>query len=307
MVLACAQHPAMLFYLDNFQSIGPQSQRARLAARRRGQAPGLNENYARELMELHTLGVDGGYVQADVEALAKILTGWTLIGVGPRQSGRLEFRFDPALHEPDSKTLLGVTYRQAGQGEGEAAIRALAAHPSTARFIATKLVRHFVVDTPPPSAVDRVAGVFLESGGDLKELARSLVELDEAWDPMTQKLRTPQDWIVAVLRAIEPRNLPLQISQMVEPLRQALWAPPSPKGYGDMIRDWADPDGLMNRAELSPTLVQRIVRGRIDPRGFLDVIDLPIGDPLRTTLTDSSIPVDERVAIAIAGPAFQWR
>ncbi len=305
MVLASARHPAMLFYLDNFQSIGPTSRGASLAARRQGRERGLNENYARELLELHTLGVDGGYTQADVEALARILTGWTLIGVGPRAPGTLRFRFDPALHEPGSKTLLGVTYQEGGEAEGEAAIRALAVHPSTARFVATKLVRHFVADVPPPAAIDRVEEVFVRSGGNLKQVAAALVELEEAWEPTMQKLRTPQEWLTAVLRATGVRAP--QVAQVLEPLRHPFWAPPSPKGYGDTVRDWTDPDGLMNRAELSRTLVRRLGRAGLDPAGFLDVVDVPPDDPLRSTLTDSSIPADERIALAIAGPAFHWR
>jgi len=311
MVLASAKHPAMLFYLDNFQSIGPTSQRATMAARRLGQERGLNENYARELLELHTLGVDGGYVQMDIEALARILTGWTVLGAGPRMlggmPGGLQFRFDPALHEPGAKTLLGITYRQAGLGEGESAIRALTVHPSTARFIATKLVVHFVSDTPPEGAVSRIADVFLEGEGNLKAVAAALVELDGAWDPATRKLRTPQDWMVAVLRAGGAEAVPPQAVQLLEQLRHPLWAPSSPKGYGDLVRDWADPDGLMNRAELAQTFVQRLGQERRDPGRFLEVVDLPEDDPLHSILTDVSIPAPERVALAVAGPAFHWR
>jgi uncharacterized protein (DUF1800 family) len=296
----------MLFYLDNFLSVGPESPRARLASARLRER-GLNENYARELLELHTLGVDGGYSQQDVEALAGILTGWTLSGVGVRATVDLGFTFQAALHQPGPKTLLGVTYRGAGVHEGEEAIRDLCAHPSTARFVASKLVGHFVSDSPPPGAVDRVSDAFRASGGNLREVAACLVELDEAWDPAARKIRTPQDWIVAVLRAAGARTVPPQLLQMLDPLRQPLWAPPSPKGYGDVIGEWSDPDHLMNRIELARGLAQRIGRVRFDPVRLLDVVDVPADDPLRGLLGDSSIPSDERAALAFAGPAFHWR
>ena len=189
MVLASAKHPAMLVYLDNFQSIGPASRGAALGSRGQGQRRGLNENYARELLELHTLGVDGGYTQQDVQELAKILTGWTVggLGRGPGQQtapargrrsmagqpdhGRIGFAFQEVLHEPGAKTVLGARYGEAGVEEGERAIRALVRHPSTARFVATKLVTHFVSDAPPAAAVDRIARVFRDTDGDLRAVS----------------------------------------------------------------------------------------------------------------------------------------
>jgi uncharacterized protein (DUF1800 family) len=308
MVLASARHPAMLFYLDNFQSIGPESPQARAASRRQGRERGLNENYARELLELHTLGVDGGYTQADVEAMARILTGWTMGGVGPGAGTEpFGFVFRAATHEPGAKTVLGREYRQAGLAEGEAAIRDLCAHPSTASFVATKLVTHFVSDVPPASAVDRVATVFRDTGGDLRAVAASLVSLEEAWDPATRKFRTPQDWLVAALRAAGARQVPPMLVQGLNQLRQPLWAPPSPKGFGDALGDWADPDGLMNRAELARTAVQRMGRAGVDPARLVEVLDLPADDPLPALLADASTPAEERLAVAFGGPAFQWR
>jgi len=307
MVLASARHPAMLFYLNNFQSIGPESQQARAASRRQGRERGLNENYARELLELHTLGVDGGYTQADVEAMARILTGWTIGGVGPGAAAPIGFSFVSLTHEPGTKTVLGKDYRQAGLAEGEEAIRDLCAHPATARFIATKLVRHFVSDVPPESAVDRVASVFRETEGDLGAVAASLVTLDEAWDPDRRKFRTPQDWLVAALRAAGARQVAPLLTQALTQLRHPIWAPPSPKGFGDMLGDWADPDGLMNRAEMARTTVERMPRVGVDPVRLVEVVDLPADDPLPALLADTSIPADERLALAFGGPAFQWR
>jgi len=313
MVLASARHPAMLIYLDNAQSIGPNSPTATAAQRRQGRERGLNENYARELLELHTVGVDGGYTQSDVIEVARALTGWTLGGVGggaglgARRAEDAGFEFRPALHEPGAKTVLGVRYRESGLREGEEVIRDLCALPATARFVATKLVTHFVDDAPPASAVDRIASVFLESKGDLREVSHALIELEEAWDPISRKFRTPQEWVVAALRALGSREAPPLLVQALTQLRQPLWAPISPKGFGDSIGDWADPNSLLSRAELARTLTQRVRRTRMDPAELVGVVELAADDPLAVILADTSIPANERMALAIGGPAFQWR
>ncbi|MGQ0563013.1 MAG: DUF1800 domain-containing protein [Gemmatimonadota bacterium] len=338
MVLASAKHPAMLFYLDNVQSIGPNSRGARPRRRARTQR-GLNENYARELLELHTLGVNGGYTQQDVTELARILTGWSV-------SGPTDFAFRPELHEPGTKTLLGERYPENGIAEGEKAIRTLCRHPATAHFIATKLVTHFVSDEPPAPAVDRIARVFADTDGDLRALAHALIELPEAWAEDTRKFRAPQDWMVAVLRAFDAKEMNGRILPVMQQLRHPLWAPPAPRGFGDTTREWADPDSLLNRAELARTITRplrdrdrdrdrdrttdpRVLlqvidvaaartitrpiadrkrdRREVDPRVLLEVVDVAAGDPLRALLADQSIPAAERVALAIAGPAFQWR
>jgi uncharacterized protein (DUF1800 family) len=338
MVLASAKHPAMLVYLDNFQSIGPTSRGGSFSGRAGGQRRGLNENYARELLELHTLGVDGGYTQQDVQELAKILTGWTVEGLGRgpgRQmaparrpfgqtrgspngqargrpmtapgdgDGHVGFAFQDLLHEPGSKTVLGVRYGEAGVQEGERAIRALVRHPSTARFLATKLVAHFVSDEPPASAVDRIARVFRDSEGDLRAVAAALVDLPEAWSGGARKFRTPQDWLVAVLRAVGANDVSQTAMPLLRQLRHPLWSPQSPKGFGDTTQEWADPDSLLNRAELARTVARRMQR--IDPHLLLDAVDVPPGDPLHALVADASIAADERIALALAGPAFQWR
>ena len=298
MVLASARHPAMLAYLDNAQSIGPNSQAARRA--RRGQR-GLNENYARELLELHTLGVDGGYSQGDVTQLARLLTGWTV------DQPTLQFVFRPALHEPGEKTILGRKYGE-GADDGERAIRSFCRHPSTAKFVATKLVTHFVSDEPPAAAVDRVANVFRDSEGDLKKVAEALVDLPEAWSESSKKFRTPQDWLVATMRAFDMREVNEPMVGALRQLRHPLWAPASPKGFGDTTREWADPDSLLNRAELSRTMARRAPAMAVDLAAkVIDVLDLASNDPLRTMLSDTSIDARERVSLAIAGPAFQWR
>jgi uncharacterized protein (DUF1800 family) len=328
MVLASATHPAMLAYLDNFQSIGPHSLGAR--GGQNGQKRGLNENYARELLELHTLGVNGGYTQQDVQELAKILTGWTVRGVGgpgdqrdpragrfgpiaPRGVARplagtpVSFVFQEFLHEPGSKTLLDEKYKEDGVEEGQRAIRTLCHHPSTAHFLATKLVTHFVSDEPPAAAVDRVAKTFSSTGGDLKAVAAALIDEPEAWRDDARKFRTPQDWLVAVMRALDLREVRQNPPNLLRQLRHPLWSPQSPKGFGDGLQEWADPDSLLNRGELARSLSQQPgIRG-LDPRLLLDVVDVADGDPLRGLLADTSIPPADRLALALAGPAFQWR
>lgn len=313
MVLASAKHPAMLVYLDNFQSIGPNSRGAQRGRGRRG----LNENYARELLELHTLGVNGGYTQQDVLELAKVLTGWTVSGLqngGPRLRGaasarqaEIGFAFQDLLHEPGTRTVLGVKYSDAGVEQGEHVIRDLCRHASTATFVATKLVTHFVADVPPAGAVEKLARVFRASGGDLRAVAEALVEIEDAWTDAARKFRTPQDWLVAVLRAVNAPGVNVMTLPVLRQLRHPLWAPQAPKGFGDTMQEWADPDSLLNRAELARTLARRMRDARLDGAALLDVIEVGTGDPLRALLADTSIAAADRVALAIAGPAFQWR
>ncbi len=302
MVLASATHPAMLVYLDNFQSIGPGSRGAQRGRGRRG----LNENYARELMELHTLGVNGGYTQQDVQELAKILTGWTVSGLQNGGSS-VGFAFQEPLHEPGARAVLGVKYADAGAAQGEHVIRDLCRHPSTAQFVAAKLVAHFVSDDPPPSAVERIARVFRTTGGDLRAVAAALIELPDAWTGSSQKFRTPQDWLVAVLRAVNAPGVNAMTLPVLRQLRHPLWAPQAPKGFGDTVQDWADPDSLLNRAELARTLARRMRDARLEADALLDVVDGDAADSLRSLLKDPSIAAGDRVALAIAGPAFQWR
>jgi len=313
LLLAATRHPAMLLYLDNAGSVGPRSLVGRRSGRGRRPARGLNENHARELLELHTVGVAGGYDQDDVEALARVLTGWSITGFGgplDRGGGPPRFRFQPAMHEPGPKTVLGVRYQEAGEEEGVRVIRDLARRPETARFLATKIVRHFVADDPPPDAVERVASRWMETEGDLGEVAAATVELEAAWDPDHRKFRTPQDWLVAVLRAAGVREASPAFAQILRQLRHPLWGPAAPKGFGDTEREWADPDALMNRAELARTVADRVSgggRGRVDPSRLATVVRLSDDDPLPSILNDRGIPVAERLALGFAGPAFQWR
>jgi uncharacterized protein (DUF1800 family) len=319
MVLASARHPAMLLYLDNVASIGPESIVGE-RLRETGHPRGLNENYARELLELHTLGVDGGYDQRDIVELARVLTGWTCSGAGlDAEPGEPRgFVFRGGTHDPGPKTVLGHEYAEDGEREGERAVHDLCAHPSTARNLAVKLARHFVADDPPPSAIDAVEKAYRESDGDLRVVTETLIDLDEAWQPENRKLRMPVDWIVASLRAVHSGGVPAQAPRFLTELRQTAWAPLAPKGYDDREELWSDSAALLHRGELARLLADVILSGSpaewggasprdFEPSDLLSVVDVPPDDPLADMLVDPSISAAERLALAFAGPAFQWR
>ncbi|MDA0225452.1 MAG: DUF1800 domain-containing protein, partial [Proteobacteria bacterium] len=229
LLLGVTRHVCMLAYLDNVVSVGPNSLRGR---RRRVT---LNENLAREILELHTLGVNGGYTQADVVEFARALTGWTWGGLRGRNDPRPvhgTFEFVEAMHEPGPKTVLGVTYREDGVNEAIAILRDLARHPSTAQFLATKLARHFVADEPPAEAIAHIARRFRDSGGDLAQVSRTLVELDAAWQSPLAKVKTHYEFLISTLRTIGIAGLPPHA--LLKPLRELGQEPfnaPSPAGW----------------------------------------------------------------------------
>jgi uncharacterized protein (DUF1800 family) len=299
LLLAATRHPAMLAYLNNATSIGPDSK----AGKRRDR--GLNENHAREIMELHTIGVDGGYTQADVIALAKILTGWSF-GQNEKQPKRFgRFAFNPRAHEPGAETLMGVTYSQAGEKQGEAALAFLAQAPATASHIAGKLVRHFVADTPPQGLVDRLAGVFTDTGGDLKAVAVALVDADEAWQAPASKLRTPQEFLWAAVRALDAKLPPQLAQRSLAALGQPLWNPPSPAGFHDDTATWLAPDAMTNRLDAAQLLAQRTDVD--DPR--LLAADL-FGDALSTNTKQAIARAEspqQGLSLLLMSPEFQRR
>lgn len=265
MLKAAALHPAMLLYLDQFQSVGPNSQfqqRRRRAQAGGRQQRGLNENLAREILELHSLGVDGGYSQGDVTELARALTGWTIQGLArverfaePQETGAAFVRF---AHEPGERQVLGRRYRDTGAGQALSILDDLASHPSTARFIATKLARHFAGDTPPASLVTALEADFQRSGGDLASLTRTLIEASETWREGPVKFRQPFEWLVSALRLTGVNNLSARrISGALSEIGQMPWRAPSPAGYDDLEGSWAGPDALFRRVELA----ERIARG----------------------------------------------
>ena len=225
LLLAVEHHPAMLLYLDNALSIGPDS----MAGQLRGK--GLNENLGREILELHTLGVDGGYTQDDVIALARILTGWSVARLNDPNPG--VFRFYPRAHEPGPKTLLGRRYDEAGEQEGIAALRDLAAHPATAQHISTKLARHFIADNPPRDAVERIARVFRDSGGDLGRVTEAVVREDAAWRAPFAKIRSPGDLVIAACRATGFTPPGMMLANSLRVLDEPPFFAPQPTGWPD--------------------------------------------------------------------------
>jgi uncharacterized protein (DUF1800 family) len=262
LLLAVEQHPAMLLYLDNHLSVGPNSRAARLLARRQTERHvGINENLAREILELHTLGVDGDYTQKDVTTFAEVITGWSIGGdIGRLKRGEPgKFVFRPEVHEPGAKTLLGRTYSQDDVKQGEAVLRDVAAKPATAKFIATKLTRHFIADDPPPEAVAHVEKAFLRSRGDLPSVYRALVEAPEAWRTPLSKYKTPNDYIISTFRGLA---LPVEGRQKglaaFELLGQRTWSPGSPAGWPDRSADWDGASALMKRIEWADAVGQRV-------------------------------------------------
>jgi uncharacterized protein (DUF1800 family) len=311
MLVAVEQHPAMLLYLDNQQSLGPNSQAAKLASRR-GRDAGLNENLGREILELHTLGVDAGYSQQDVRALATIITGWSLgggIGNGPLRSGGEPgaFFFRPALHEPGSQQLLGRRYAQDGEAQGIAALRDLAVDPHTARHVATKLARHFVADDPPPALVDRLAKAWVDSRGDLPTVYRALVNAPEAWRTPLAKYKTPSDYIHSTYRALA---LPLrgvqQEARVFDMLGQRSFQPGSPAGWPDRSVDWDGPSALLKRLEWAQELGQKFGNAR----DALATADASLG-PVLTDDTRNSIrraqDGAQALTLLLASPEFMRR
>jgi uncharacterized protein (DUF1800 family) len=256
LLLAVVRHPAMLLYLDQAQSVGPRSAMGMRGGEERPQRRGLNENLAREILELHTLGVRSGYTQEDVTEFARALTGWTLPGDGGT-GGDTSFRFVGALHEPGPRTILGRSYPEGGEQQARAVIHDLVAAPATALHIARKLARHFVSDDPPPALVQRLADNFSRTGGDLKSLYRELVAAPEAWQASPAKFKSPWDWSVSSLRALGRRALPpAQAANLMTQLGQPAWRPGSPAGYNDVAATWAAPDALMRRVEVAQRFAQ---------------------------------------------------
>ncbi len=317
MLLAVESHPAMLIYLDNARSIGPDS----IAGVR--QKRGLNENLAREILELHTLGVRSVYTQEDVTRFANVITGWTVVPARQDPARAGEFDFNPRMHQPGEQTVLGRSYPDTGVEQGRAVLAALARHPATAKHVATKLVRHFIADEPPPVLVERLAKRFLATQGDLKELAKALVTAPEAWEAPRTKLKRPGEWIVGAMRAIDvqPAGGPDERSRYlgalartpsdVQPVMQAknllgepLWRPSAPKGFTDESAPWLD--GLAQRLDIANQLVRRM-SGPADPR---EVLEETLG-PLASTETRQAIMRAESrpqaLALLLMAPEFQRR
>ena len=320
LLLAAETHPGMLRYLDNAQSVGEGSMVAARGAQRRGKnadAPrrklGLNENLAREILELHTLGVDGGYAQADVTEFARAITGWgtPLARDSRRGQAMLEspFVFRDIAHEPGTRNVLGKRYAEGGVGQGRAILVDLAHHPSTAKFLALKLARHFVADDPPPALVEPMASAYLKNGGELKPMYRAMIDSDLAWGPQARKFKTPDDFLVSALRAsgIDGGVKPESVIGLLRQLGQPPFTPRSPAGFADTAADWTGPDALWKRVQVSQALAQRVPQQQLDP---VRVAGDVFGDALDADTTTALRRAESErggLALLFASPAFQWR
>lgn len=326
---AVAASPAMLFYLDNWQSAAPEGADTAMNLRRRPAARqpqmrrppqqnrrrGINENYARELMELHTLGVDGGYSQKDVQEIARAFTGWTI--EMPRQGGG--FRFDPRIHDDGEKVVLGVRIpRGGGRKDGEMVLDILAEHPSTARFIATKLARRFVADEPPAALVERAAARFTETGGDIREVVRVIVTSKEFFAPAAYraKVKTPLEFVASAVRAagVEVSNA-LPLVQAMRDLGMPLYMCQPPTGYADKAEAWVNTGALINRMNFAVMLSGNRLRGGAGARqgGSVDVpqeriaAEVLAGDlseNTRQTIAKASNE-PQKIALLLGSPDFQ--
>jgi uncharacterized protein (DUF1800 family) len=294
MVKAVMRHPAMLFYLDNWMSIGPDS------AIGRSRHQGINENLARECLELHTLGVESGYTQRDVTVLAAILTGRTF----SREGDAPGFQFRPDTHEPGPKTFMGRSFPEGIEGS-EAALDWIADHPSTRRHIATQLVRHFVADAPPQHCVAQVEAVLTNTDGDLKQAVLAITEMPEAWQPLT-KFRAPAEYAIAVQRALDlPFEPGYHLWEASRDLGQRFMSPILPNGWPDTAADWISGEALLKRADWAMTQASRPGAPSADA-----VIEATIADVVSTSTLKAvrSCPTPaEALATVFVSPEFLRR
>lgn len=297
---AVARHPVMLLYLENAGSVGPDSKLGRRTGR------GLNENLARELMELHTLGVDGGQDQDDVIALARMISGWSVADGHRRDAAAGTFRFLAAGHEPGAQRLLGRSYRQRGLAQGEAALDALARHPATIRFLSHKLAVHFVADMPDKAAVARIEAAWRAADGHLPSIHAALVDLPGALDGPATKVRSADEFVVAALRGLDLPQVPddgLIVALAV--LGQFPFQAPSPAGWPDTAEHWASPNALLQRIDWAQQLAERIGSWR-DPRQLAEFMLPRDDDATRAAVAAAQSPA-QGLALLLGAPRFQWR
>jgi uncharacterized protein (DUF1800 family) len=320
LLLAVERHPAMLLYLDQTRSIGPNSKMASRAAKKQpDKKRGLNENLAREIMELHTLGVRSGCNQTDVTEFARALTGWSIAGLdnGKRKDNELSkakdisetngFMFREALHEPGNRTIMGLSYSQTGSAQAEAVLNDLASAQATATHIANKLACHFVSDTPPASLIEKLSKAFMTSGGNLRNVYRVLIEAPEAWMPSPAKFKTPWEWLISSLRGIGRQNLDgIHIAQMMNQLGQPVWKPGSPAGYDDIAATWAAPNALLRRVELAQRLVAPL-GDKLDARSLGDKLLMGAISQQTQTAIARSESASTGLALLLVSPEFLRR
>ncbi|SIT46284.1 conserved hypothetical protein [Paraburkholderia ribeironis] len=334
MLVAVERHPAMQLFLDQPRSVGPDSVAAIRAAQRNPERKrGLNENLAREIMELHTLGVRSGYSQEDVTEFARALTGWSLAGnstnaANPAKAASLgnmgnignanahamqpnaapgTFVFRAALHEPGSRTIMGRSYDQAGEQQALAILHDLAHAPATAQHIGVKLARHFVGDNPPPDVSARLASAFEHSGGDLPTVYRALLDTPQAWSATAVKFKTPWEWAISSMRGLGWRDPgTLQSAPILTQLGQPVWRPGSPAGYDDIAASWAAPDALVRRVEMAQRFAAR-VGDRLDARSLGETLLAGSLSAPTAAAVSRAESVSTAIALLLVSPDFQRR
>ena len=305
LLVASSSHPAMLFYLDQAQSVGPDSMAAMFMSGG-GKKAGLNENLAREILELHTVGVDAGYTQADVTEFARAMTGWSIGGFREGDNGG-RFMFRASAHEGGVRTIMGKQYAQSGMHQALAVMKDLAANPHTAHRIAVKLARHFVADDPPPTLVAKLERTYLGTGGDLGEVARTLVLAPEAWQPEAVKFKTPYEFMVSSFRAgsVLPQTLE-QIGPALNGMGQKPFNAPSPKGWPEDADTWCAPDAVIKRMAWSEAYAAKALDGRDPSQLATDALGARL-TPLVGQAIARAETREEGMAILLMSPEFQRR
>lgn len=317
LLLAVETHPAMLRYLDNVKSVGEDSmmatQRTERSRRRSDGKPprkyGLNENLAREILELHTVGANGGYSQTDVTEFARALTGWGVPQQRALADASSAFLFMDRAHESGTRRILGRTYPQTGEDQGGAILADLALQPATAQHLSLKLARHFIADAPPATLVQRMARAYLASGGELTALYAALIDDDAAWSTGARKFKTPHDFVVSAMRAgaFSLDQQPDELTDLLLELGQPAFTPRSPAGYPDTTGDWAAGDALRKRLQVAGTLAERVVGARTPLQLAHEVLGAGgVTGDLGSALGRAGSPQDG-YALLFASPAFQWR
>jgi uncharacterized protein (DUF1800 family) len=299
LLLAVESHPAMLIYLDNASSIGPNS----VAGINRNR--GINENLGREILELHTLGVRGGYHQDDVISLAKAITGWTIYDTATNPDHGGEFLYHPRLHEPGPETVLDKAYDEAGVQQGRAVLADLARHPATAEHVATKLARHFIADDPPPALIASLKQTFLDTDGDLLQVSKALVMAPESWSPTQAKIKHPSEWMVTFIRAAgrskgDVRLIVPALNRLGEPL----WRPLAPKGFGDDNDDWLD--GVAHRLDTANAVAQNY-GDRLDPQAMLETSLGPLASVETRDALARAETKQQAITLLLMAPEIQRR
>ena len=320
MLLAVETHPAMLLYLDNMRSVGPNSPLGRRIAMRlarkdgmdEGKAGGLNENLGREAMELHTVGVNAGYTQADVTEFSRALTGWSIPFPRDFANGKhpqSAFVFRARAHEPGSRRVMGRTFPAGGFEQGKAILESLARQPATAKHLSLQLAQHFVSDDPPPSLVDRMAKSYLDHDTDLVAVYRTLIASPEAWGAEARKFRTPQDFVIASLRAaqMDVGDRPRPVLALLMNLGEPLFDPRSPAGFSDNSANWIDPDALWKRVQAAEALSAHVAQMNAQPLDLAQDILGPLLDEDTAQAIRRAESTRQAHATLFACPVFQWR